>query len=174
LDFQYGHRADIESNYSLIQPIPVAVLASQDKGKVLVGRKVRRATSAKSAEKGKSLFYFGGHIRAEDRVRGDSNLQILIRCLQRELKEELGLDYVPDFSDALCIIDRTRGKVPQHMAVATLCTVDFDLIALRGDRREFAERGVEVVSQSQLREQRLPTERWSQVILQRILGWTFI
>lgn len=37
-----------------------------------------------------------------------------------------------------------------------------------------SERGIEVIEQKDLRDQKFSTERWSQIILQRLLGWTFI
>lgn len=174
LELLYGHRADIEANSDLIQPIPVAVIASYDSTSVLTGMKSRRATSAKSAEKRKQLFYFGGHVRAEDRGRGDNNVATWTRALQREIKEELGLDYVPDFTNAICILDRTRGRAPQHMAIATLCYVDFELVEFHGDAKEFTVKGLRVLSRAEFEVQKTVTERWSQVIIQSLLRWTII
>lgn len=174
LDLEYGHRADIEANSDAIQPIPVAVIVSQNLDSVLTGMKSRRATSAKSAEKRRQLFYFGGHVRAEDRGRGDDNIATWTRALQREIKEELGLDYVPEFADAICILDRSRGKEPQHLAIATLCYVDFDLVEFRGDAKEFTEKGLIELTRAQFEIQKINTERWSQVIIQRLLRWTIL
>lgn len=174
VELRYAHRAEAEANGEFIQPIPVAVIASEDRSRVLIGRKSKRATSSKSAEKGKSLFYFGGHVRVEDKGREDSNLAVLSRALQRELKEELGLDYVPDFSEAICIIEGGTSGAAKHMAIAVLCVVDFDSVTFRGDAKEFTERSLVVVDQSSIKDGRFATERWSQVILQRLLNWTFI
>ncbi len=173
-ELKFAHRAEVEANNQWLQPIPVGVIVSLDKKKVLAGKKVSRATSEKSAEKGKILFYFGGHVRREDKYHGASNLEVIQTALQREIKEELGIDYAPNFEDALCIFDRSKDPNPQHFAIATLCFVDFETMKVRVDTKEFGERSIKMLSQDDVINGKLKTERWSQVIIQRLLQWSLI
>lgn len=167
-------RAEVEANENWMQPIPVAVIVSLDGSKALAGRKVRRATSEKSAERNKTLFYFGGHVRQEDKSGCATNLDVFREALQREVKEELGIDYAPDFSDAICIVDSSHSSSPKHFAVATVCKVDFDAMKIRADAKEFGDRSVRIVSQSDLVDGDEATERWSQIIIQELLKWRLL
>ncbi len=170
----FAPRAEVEANDQWMQPIPVAVILSLDETKVLAGRKVRKATSEKSAERNKTLFYFGGHVRQEDKSGGLSNLEVFREALQREVKEELGIDYAPDFSDALCIVDSSHSGLPKHFAVATICKVDFDAMKIRADAKEFGDKSVRIISQSNLAQSDETTERWSQIIIQELLKWRLL
>lgn len=167
-------RAEVEASDKWVQPIPVAVIVSLDESKVLAGRKVRKATSEKSAERNKTLFYFGGHVRQEDKSGASSNFDVLREALQREVKEELGIDYAPDFSDAICIVDTSHAKSPKHFAIATICKVDFDAMKVRADAKEFGDRSVRIVSQVDLINDDVSTERWSQIIIQELLKWRLL
>lgn len=167
-------RAEVEANNKWIQPIPVAVIVSLDDDKVLAGRKVRKATSEKSAERNKTLFYFGGHVRQEDRAGNLSNIEVFKEALQREVKEELGIDYAPDFSKAICIVDDSQSDRPKHFAVATVCKVDFDAMKVRADAKEFGDKSVRIISQKELANGDVATERWSQIIIQELLKWRLL
>lgn len=170
----FSPRAEVEGNDEWLQPIPVAVITSLDGSKALAGRKVRKATSEKSAERNKTLFYFGGHVRQEDKNNHATNLDVLKETLQREIKEELGIDYAPDFSEAICIIDTSREAKPKHFAIATVCKVDFDAMKVRADTKEFGDRSVNIVDESELASSDFATERWSQIILQELLKWRLL
>ncbi|MBJ7502001.1 MAG: hypothetical protein JHC57_19770 [Sphingopyxis sp.] len=169
----YGRRNEVESNPALIQPIPIAVIASHDLSKALIVRKTNSATKKGSAERNKDLFYFGGHVRLEDSLGHDSNLSIFSNALAREIKEELGFDYVPDFSDPLCIFDRSRPNA-NHMALCVLCKVDFETAQFKGDGVEFRDSNLKIIKQIDLRGSRLSPEKWSQIIIQQMLEWTFL
>lgn len=171
---QYGRRAEVEADSRVIQPIPVAVIASPDLSKVLVVRKFNKATKRGSPERSRDLFYFGGHVRLEDSLGHGTPADVFRATLSRELKEELGVDFVPDMSDPMCIIDQSRGSSRKHMAIVALCRVDFDAFQYSGDDVEFRDSSLRVVSQEELPQLKLRPERWSQIIIQRILGWTFI
>lgn len=171
---RFSPRAEVEANENWLQPIPVAVIVSLDESKVLAGRKVRKATSTKSAERNKTLFYFGGHVRQEDQSTDSSNLDIFKESLQREIKEELGIDYAPEFSDAICIVDTSRESQPRHFAIATVCRVDFDAMRVRADTKEFGDRSVRVISEADLNNSDESTERWSQIIIQELLKWRLL
>ena len=172
-EIKFNGRAEVENNDQLIQPIPVAVIVSPDKSQALIVRKKNNATRNGSAERGKDLFYFGGHVRLEDKQGHHSNLEIFQSGLLRELKEELGLDYVPDFNDPICILDRSRQRM-KHIAICTICTVDFNTINFKGDGLEFRDASLKKIRQSDFRNNRLHPERWSQLIIQHVLNWTFI
>lgn len=174
LPLNFLPRAEVEANENWMQPIPVGVIVSLDGTKALAGRKVRKATSEKSAERNKTLFYFGGHVRQEDRFSGASNVEVFREALQREIKEELGIDYAPDLSEAICIVDTSKSHKPKHFAIAAVCRVDFDAMKVRADAKEFGDRSVRIVSQSDLVSGDEATERWSQVIIQELLKWRLL
>lgn len=170
----YGRRAEIEADRSVIQPIPAAVIASRDLSRVLVVRKFNKATKRGSPERSRDLFYFGGHVRLEDSLGHGTPAEVFRATLSRELKEELGVDLVPDMSSAICIVDQSRGSEKKHFGVVVLCKVDFEEIQFSGDDVEFRESSLRVVRQDEMANLGLRPERWSQVIIQQILGWTFI
>jgi predicted NUDIX family phosphoesterase len=94
----YGDRQEIEEDASALQPIPVAVITDLEQKKIVIARKLRSATSSHSAERGKELVYFGGHVRQEDESTeyGSSTIaEVAEAALARELKEELDIDYDP-------------------------------------------------------------------------------
>ncbi|HEX8642406.1 MAG TPA: hypothetical protein VF702_00670 [Allosphingosinicella sp.] len=170
----FGHRAEVEASSDYVQPIPVAVLTSESRDRTLIVRKSKGATSPTSAEKGKDLFYFGGHVRAEDATPYFSNMDIFGHTLQRELKEELGFDYIPDFVESICIVDRSKEPKPRHIAIATVCVVDFESAEFSGDEKEFRDRSLVVLPERELRFSKLSPERWSQAIIERLLKWVFL
>lgn len=170
---KFDGRSEVELNENAIQPIPIAVIASLDNSQVLIVRKKNTATKRGSPERGKDLFYFGGHVRIEDSQGQNTNVDIFKTGLVREIKEELGFDYVPEFSDPICIIDRSKPN-PNHIAICVLCRVDFNTTQFKGDGLEFRDASLKKVRQSDFRANRLRPERWSQTIIQQVLEWTFI
>jgi ADP-ribose pyrophosphatase YjhB (NUDIX family) len=94
--------------------------------------------------------------------------------LQRELKEELGFDYIPDFVESICIVDRSKEPKPRHIAIATVCVVDFESAEFSGDEKEFRDRSLVVLPERELRFSKLSPERWSQAIIERLLKWVFL
>jgi predicted NUDIX family phosphoesterase/thymidylate kinase len=174
IELKYGRRNEVEADAQAVQPIPIAIIASLEMDRVLIVRKFNAATKKGSAERGRDLFYFGGHVRLEDSLGHSSSLDVFKATLTREIKEELGFDYVPDFSAPLCIIDRSKVPSANHMAVAVVCRVDFETAQFSGDEAEFRDSSLKVVHQSELAALKLRPERWSQVAIQRLLGWTFL
>ncbi len=144
----YDRRDNVEINDNLVQPIPIAVITDKKRSKILVAKKKRTAngqTSLASPEKDKILVYFGGHIREEDSICiGTDRLLATSKCaLQRELKEELSIDYCPPTSDdnPLCIWVKEGARSSKHMAICFIVEVDFDLLKIRLDRNEFITKG---------------------------------
>ncbi len=171
---EYASRIQVEKNKSALQPLPVAVITDLESRHVIVARKARKATSDSSPERHRDLIYFGGHIREEDQTlnpRSRSIAEIASWSLWRELKEELDIDYVPGDHPELCIWDRANPRSAMHVAIVHHVRLDLNSIKLVTDKLEFTNRGVQIVDSKSIFEKKYRFERWSQLILARILGW---
>lgn len=172
---EFGARVAVEADTALVQPVPVALVTNRERTKVLVARKTKKSLGAKSAEKDRDLFYFGGHVRPEDASGQSDLLSTLSVCLARELKEELDLDYDPQMQDAICIWDRGHSKSQHHIAVATVCEVNFETADFSADGKEFSEKSLEVITIEEFQARHnLKFEKWSTVMLQKLAGWTLV
>lgn len=137
---EFNDRHDVENDESLLQIIPIAVIKEKGKDEFLVGTKAQKATSSSSPEKGKTLCYFGGHIREEDsNLMGmNSKLDVLKQCVYREVKEEIGIDLDPSDSNPKCIWVRDGTKSEHHLAVVFVIELSLSRIKLSVDGEEFA------------------------------------
>jgi predicted NUDIX family phosphoesterase/thymidylate kinase len=169
----YGDRQQIEEDISALQPIPVAVITDMEQKKIIVAKKLRSATSARSAERGKGLVYFGGHIREEDEWTeyGNSNIaDVAGAALARELKEELDIDYDPSGDKpVLCIWDRDGEKSSKHIALVYHVKIDRQSLRFATDRQEFAEKGVKIADVFKVVSRLDSFESWSKVIMDRLI-----
>lgn len=96
-NLRFGPRKEIEANSDYIQPIPIAVIANEDRTKVLVIRKNESNTGLVSPELKKDLLYVGGHIRIEDMLNWHCPIMDIFKnALVRELNEELGISVSKD------------------------------------------------------------------------------
>ena len=118
-------RKQVDSDSSLVEPIPIAVITNSKRDKVLCIRKTKESISKESPEKDKDLFYAGGHIRIEDKtnIQSDSFLEIAKSTLSRELNEELGLSKNV-VGDPITIYTPTTLKSKGHLAICWLIEVD--------------------------------------------------
>jgi predicted NUDIX family phosphoesterase len=169
----YGDRQHIEGETSALQPIPVAVITDLDQQKIVIARKLRAATSSNSAERGKELVYFGGHIRYEDEQTeyGSSTVaEVAGAALARELKEELDIDYDPSGDKPLfCIWDQDTPKSAKHVALVYHVRIDRQSLRFATDRQEFAEKGVRIVDVSKIASKLESLESWSRIIVERLI-----
>ena len=102
--YQFFNRDIVEKNKKVIQPIPIAVIITTKKDKILCIKKTPRSTPKNSPESGKLLFYAGGHMRQEDETINTKRcfIKTIQNTLERELFEELGIsisldNVAPDF-----------------------------------------------------------------------------
>jgi predicted NUDIX family phosphoesterase len=169
-------RKDIEINDKKIQPIPILVITNKNRDKVLVVMK-RKSISLASAESGKYMIYVGGHIREEDASHlKEPDIRSIIRItLQREVKEETGIDFVPNEQyDPMCIWVRSNDRSKKHMAICYMMEIDFDALNIKIDHNEFyttyksmSGKGTEL---DKIVNVSYKMEEWSQLILQKIFN----
>jgi predicted NUDIX family phosphoesterase len=135
----FGDRGDVESDADQVQLIPIAMIKDAERFEFLVARKRKEGTSRKSAEQGKILLYFGGHVREEDKTlfRKPTGLDVLKQCIYREVKEELGFDVRVDDTSPLCIWIQDGTRSEQHIAVVFCVERDLDYTSVQIDEREF-------------------------------------
>lgn len=135
---KYDLRENVESNDKYIQPIPIAVITTKDRKKILAIKKNKKSVSSFSPEKDKLLLYIGGHSRYEDSTEVMStDLLSIFKCtLRREVKEEIGVAIAIDNIKPFIIYTPNNEKSKKHMAVCFLIEVDEDGIKLQLDSNE--------------------------------------
>lgn len=176
----FNDRNVVEENHSLLQIIPIAVIKERGRDDFLVGTKAKRATSATSPEKGRTLCYFGGHVREEDSnlITSGRKLDILKQCVYREVKEEIGIDIDPDELNPKCIWIKDGTKSEFHLAVVFIIELALSRIKLSVDGEEFArfeKKGRtgtgDIVSAYELANSRVDT--WTEKIIKNITNVNF-
>lgn len=118
--YNFTNRDVVEKNENAIQPIPIAVIVTPEQDKILCVKKTDKSTK-NSPEKGKLLFYAGGHVRQEDESNKYKKCfyNTIKNTLERELFEELGVsvsldDKAPDF----CLYTpKYSEKSKKHLAI---------------------------------------------------------
>ena len=129
-NYEFDSREKIESDTRVIQPIPVAIIVTQKRDKILCVKKTKKSTSKGSPEYGKLLFYVGGHTRLEDDPHKTNRnfLKTIENTLERELIEELGLakslnQRKPDF----CLYTPDYNEISRkHLAIGWIIEVAED------------------------------------------------
>ncbi len=119
--YKFNNRDIVEGDATVIQPIPIAVVVTPQKDKILCIKKTPKSTPKGSPESGKLLFYAGGHTRLEDETSETKKnfLKTSKNTLERELFEELGIsisleDKNPDF----CLYTpQYSKKSAKHLAI---------------------------------------------------------
>lgn len=168
---QYELRNKVEDDASLIQPIAIAVITSQDGGKIFCVKKTSKSTEKTSPEMGKTLLYVGGHMRREDNSsKCNDSLDILRNTLERELFEELGVSIAIDKNQIPFVIytpDNEKSK--KHLAIGWKISVDED-IKFRLDSYELVQkkgksRSGSFISLNDITNPDLTFESWSRTIL---------
>ncbi|MBO9124070.1 MULTISPECIES: NUDIX hydrolase [unclassified Rhizobium] len=174
-NLSFNDRNEVEEDKTLLQLIPIAVIKEKGKDEFLVGTKAVRATSSSSPEKGKTLCYFGGHVREEDAnlLGSGSKLDVLKQCVYREVKEEIGIDLDPDQLNPKCIWVRDGTKSDHHLAVVFIIELSLSRIKLSVDGEEFAryeKKGRtgtgDIVSAYELMQSKIDT--WTQNIIKNV------
>lgn len=131
----YDSRPKVERNQSLIQALPVLVVRDA-KGRVLQLR--RKERERRDILHNKLVLWAGGHVREEDGLNGKA----IMRCLLREVKEELKLNILE--SEVTClgaIWDRNSTmKTAQHVALVYEWRAQTDDVEVCLSNAEFFER----------------------------------
>ncbi|MEJ2046173.1 MAG: hypothetical protein P8X74_19575 [Reinekea sp.] len=180
VNLEYQIRDTVESDESSVQPIPILIITNKEQNKLLVVKKNKKTTSKDSPESERLLVYLGGHTREEDSFGAlDSSILNIARLsLQREIKEETGLNYIPpsEATDPLCIWMRDNDRSKKHLAICYIMKVDFSRTKVRLDKNEFMTGGntksgmILDIEEILGREKEL--ESWSKLILRDCFGKT--
>ncbi len=119
--YKFNNRDIVENNSSLIQPIPIVVIVTLDKKKILCIKKTKQSTSNDSPESGKLLFYAGGHTRLEDATSETKHnfIKTAKNTLEREIFEELGISIaLENIQPSFCLYTpEYSSKSQKHLAV---------------------------------------------------------
>lgn len=179
-NLKFNDRSTVEDDNNCLQIIPIAVIKEKNRDEFLVGTKAQKATSNTSPEKGKTLCYFGGHVREEDSnlLEGGGKLDVLKQCVYREVKEEIGIDLDPDSTDPVCIWVRDGSKSEHHLAVVFMVELSLSRIKLSVDGEEFAryeKKGRtgtgDIISAYELAQMKI--DSWTENIVKRIANVNF-
>jgi predicted NUDIX family phosphoesterase len=178
LPLKYDLRNKVEDDQNSVQPIPILVITNKERNKILVVKKNKKTTSKKSPESDKLLIYLGGHTREEDSFNSsDKTLLSLSKLsLRREIKEEIGINYIPPKSEnnPLCIWMRDNDRSKKHLALCYLMEVDFSRTKVKLDKNEFMTGGNTksgmVLDISQILEREKELESWSKLILRELFN----
>lgn len=178
LPLKYDLRDKVEDDQSSVQPIPILVITNKERNKILVVKKNKKTTSKKSPESDKLLIYLGGHTREEDSFNSsDKTLLSLSKLtLRREIKEEIGINYIPPKSEnnPLCIWMRDNDRSKKHLALCYLMEVDFSRTKIKLDKNEFMTGGNTksgmVLDVSEILDREKDLESWSRLILREIFN----
>lgn len=170
-DLAFEKREFVEAQDNLVQPIPAAIITNKERTKVLVSKKTKRAAGNKSAEYERLLFYFGGHVRAEDKnVATRDLLDVFEFCLWRELKEELDINYDISFDNTFCVWDKNNPKSKKHLAVLTVVEVDFRNFTHSKESIEFKKGDFRILDVGKLTDADIEgLEAWSAAIVEFVL-----
>jgi len=181
INLRYGLRHNVESNSDFVQPIPILIVTDKTRSKVLVVKKNKKTTSKESPESGKLLLYLGGHTREEDSfIEDDNSLLTLSKLsLRREIKEEIGINYIPPESEnnPLCIWMRDNDRSTKHMAICYIMEVNFSRTKIKLDKNEFmtggnSKSGV-ILDLTDIINREKELESWSKLILREIFDVSF-
>lgn len=130
----YAPRQEVEANIQQVQALPVVVVRNAS-GHVL--RLRRREKSEKNPLHEKMVLWAGGHVRSEDNREG----QAILKCITRELEEELRLRVEPDSVRLLGAVyledSKSSGK---HVAIVYEWQAPTDDVEVALSNAEFFER----------------------------------
>lgn len=170
----FKKRSDLEKDFGFVQIVPIAVLKDISSKRVLMVKKLPKATGDESPEKDKDLPYVGGHVRYEDVIGDNCNdfVEICKTALKREIREELGISVsldriIPDF---IYVRDGSRSNL--HMAVCFLIEEKEETLKLRMDSEELRKnRGAGKSGTFVMPESIADSgNSWSKVILNKYFG----
>jgi predicted NUDIX family phosphoesterase/predicted ATPase len=132
---QYKPREVVEPDLNLVQALPVVVVRNKN-GDILQLR--RKERDEKNPLHNKIVIWAGGHVRDED----GSNGSAVLRCLVREVKEELKLDISQNDLVLVGAIwhRHATGKTSQHLAIVFEWRAKTNEVAVSLSNAEFFER----------------------------------
>ena len=115
--YSFAKRNLVEQDSAVIQPIPIAVFLTPKEDKLLCLKKTKKSTTQGSPERGRLLFYAGGHTRIEDEISEHKAdfLKTAQNTLEREMFEELGISIsLEGKSPAFCLYTPQFNETSKH------------------------------------------------------------
>lgn len=172
----FEDRKEVEqSNH--IQLIPIAIIMDSNNEKILVNKKNNDSLDNTSPEKNKYLLWIGGHIRKEDQVDSYSTMDTIKNALEREIKEELGIEYaLYNIDEPKIIYTPSNEKSKKHMALCFIISVnentvfnidEYELLPQYGNSRYGKFHSINEIADINEKD----FEEWSNIIGYKILGW---
>lgn len=171
---EFGIREQVESNADFVQPVPILVMTDDNKEKLLVAKKNKRVVSNNSPEQDKLLVYFGGHVRNEDSTCLDDGdvLSIIRTALNREVKEEIGVDFCTTENNPLCIWVKSNERSIKHLAICFVYQRNLGFMKYKFDQNEFSTRGRgksgQIIAADDLTPDYNELEDWGKLILKQV------
>lgn len=178
--YSFANRNMVENNPSFIQPIPIAVFVTPNEEKILCLKKTKSSTTLGSPERGRLLFYAGGHTRMEDEF-SDAKCDFLKTAqntLEREMFEELGISIsLEGKAPSFCLYTpRYSEKSKHHLAVGwivhltpeTKLNLDsYEMIQKKGTSKSGSFLSFNEIEKTFSEDKRFMFESWSKEILLR-------
>jgi predicted NUDIX family phosphoesterase/thymidylate kinase len=131
---KYASRAEVETDASRIQALPVVVVRNKD-GDVLQLR--RREREKQNPLDNKIVVWAGGHVRNEDGLNG----RAIFRCITREIYEELKLSIQENEIELKGAIWSTAAeRTARHLALVFEWRAKTNEVAVTLSNAEFFER----------------------------------
>lgn len=176
--YTFDNRDIVERNLDAIQPIPIAVFLTPNEDKILCLKKTKSSTSTASPERGRLLFYAGGHTRMEDEFSDAKRnfLKTAQNTLEREMFEELGISIsLEDEAMPFCLYTpHYSEKSRQHLAIGwiihltpeTKLNLDsYELVQKKGTSKSGSFLTFSEVEKAFFENKNLYFESWSKEVL---------
>lgn len=179
-NYSFDNRNSVEQNSAVIQPIPVAVFLTPNEDKILCLKKTKKSTSSGSPERGKLLFYAGGHTRIEDAFSEPKSnfLKTAQNTLEREMFEELGVSIsLEGKSPAFCLYTPQFSESSKHhLAVGWIVHItpetklhldSYEMVQKKGSSKSGSFLTFSEIEKIFSNDKQLWLESWSKEILLR-------
>lgn len=138
ITFGFLERSIIEDDLNKVQIVAVAAIIDKKTNRIFRIKKKKELTPGDTPEADRHLFYISGHVRKEDQFKKNINLLDMAKyCIERELKEEIGISANVDKDDLLLIWDTDIIKSSKHLAIVFPYFVDESLFTPRINITEF-------------------------------------
>lgn len=168
---QFSARDKVEADFEAIQALPVVVIRKAN-GDVL--RLKRKEQDPSNPLNEKIVIWAGGHARREDKSNGD----LLLKCILRELQEELRLSVEPqELSLRGAVYSDENRHSAKHIALVYEWRAPTDDVVVALNNEFFERRGtslsgtfVRVGDLLKDMERGKLTEQWSLAIVTNILA----
>ena len=169
----FRNRESVESDFTLVQALPVVVVRNRSGDLLRLKRKEQRKDNPLH---GKIVIWAGGHVRREDGANGPSIGQGAVRELQEELRISIEAREL-EMLGAVWIRSRDGDRTRRHVAIVYEWRARTDDVAVALSATEFFERRGTSLSGSFVAPHRLATdiddgricEPWSVEIARHLL-----